>query len=725
MLGIVIGLGAALLSLMPYASLLEEKIGLGLLFTLRGERQPPTEVVIVGIDRESANLLAVSAPAEQWPRRLHAELIRRLHEAGAELVGFNVFFSGSQPEDDAELAAAMRESGAVVLADYLRLKPLQGGVYVESLEEPAAALAQAALATAPFLLAQGEEADKFLIRYGESGDHPTLPLALFRLFAGKRLGGELQDLARAGGIALPADRPAASLAGLAPLFAELEDLFGRQPESRALLLRQAGERPLPPGQQAWLRALLMATAKENTRYFDHYGAAGAIPRIAYHRLLRPPKDGTGPDLRGKIVLVGFDEDFQADKSADLYFSPFSAVSSLELAATAVANLLEGDGLQPLFGRWSQFAWLLGWGYALGLLSSLALRPGVLGITLLAATYLLAAQWLFGAYHLWMPLILPMLWLFPLGTVGCLLNNYLTRSRENQQIHSVISRFIPEEAAKQMEKGKDGGHWESKLSFGVCLATDAGQYTSLAEKMKPMELGELMNEYYTSLFPAVRCNGGWVSDVTGDAMMAVWSVPAEHNDIRVGALRAALDIRQAVETFQDSRQVLLPVRMGLHCGEMRVGFVGGKEHGAYRAVGDTVNTAARLEGLNKLLGTRILVSEPLIRGLAGFVTRPMGSFMLAGKSRPVAVHELIAPLGEAAPECLAMIARFSEALALFQAAQWQAAATAFEALAQQYPDDGPTRFYSKTARANAADPQATPELAAIAVSKPTPGTLAGL
>lgn len=207
------------------------------------------------------------------------------------------------------------------------------------------------------------------------------------------------------------------------------------------------------------------------------------------------------------------------------------------------------------------------------------------------------------------------------------------------------------------------------------------------------------------------------------MMAIWTIPKPTTDIRIGALRAALEILHAVDSFQNQRHVKLPIRMGLHCGEMRVGFVGGKENGAYRAVGDTINTSARLEGLNKLLGTRILVSMPLIEGVEGFVTRPMGSFMLAGKAHPVNVHELIAPIEESEPCLTGRVVRFAEALALFQAGEWDGAAKFFDILSHDFPDDGPSQFYAKTARANANNPLATPDLAAIQVGKSPPGTLA--
>ncbi len=724
MFGLTLGLSMALLSLLPYFSLLEEKLGLGLLFAMRGKLNPPSEVVIVNIDRESANLLSVAEDPKEWPRRLHAQLIRRLKELGAELIGFNIFFGTPQPLDDAEMADAMKDARVVVLANYLRLKHLQGDAYIESLEEPPEILGKSALATVPFLLAQGEETDRFLIRFGENADQPTLPLVMLRLFVLKQYGKELEGLLVGNGheAEMSIGLPIRPLSEHAPYFAALDKKFYAQSQLLNLTIQRLHEMHLSPTLHDSMMSLIETLYGENTQFFNHYGEAGTISRIPYHRLLLSKEGDEKPDLHGKLVLVGFDEDFQSDKSGNIFFSPFSSVSSLELVATSIGNLLNHDQIHPVLGRWGQFAWLLFWGSLLGWFSMKKLKLGLASIMLLSIAYLFTARWLFIDFSLWLPLILPIFWIFPLAMFGCLVDNYVMRSRENRKIHSVISRFIPDEATNRT-LGSDEDHWESKVSFGVCLATDAGQYTSLAETMKPMELGELMNDYYSALFPAVRQNGGWVSDVIGDAMMAIWTVPVSKIDIRHGAMCAALDILRAVDIFQSQRNVSLPIRMGLHCGEMRVGFVGGKENGAYRAVGDTVNTSARLEGLNKLLGTRILVSMPLIDGLQGFLTRPMGSFMLAGKAHPVYVHELISPLGESEEWLREMILHFSEALTLFQMGDWDAAADAFESLSQEYPEDGPTQFYARTARANADNPLATPDMVAIKVSKSPPGALA--
>jgi len=214
-------------------------------------------------------------------------LIRRLHAAGAELVGFNIFFSAPSPWKTPKWPPPCAKAARWCWQNYLRLKHLQGDAYVESLEEPPGVIAQSALATAPFLLAQDEEADRFLARYGESGDHPTFPLALLRLFVMKKLAGELDGVLRESGP--PAgNTPAPSLqqAELAAFFAGLENWLELQPESRGPASPAFAGASLAPGQKAPLRSLIETLTGENTRYFNHYGRPApspASPTIACSR----------------------------------------------------------------------------------------------------------------------------------------------------------------------------------------------------------------------------------------------------------------------------------------------------------------------------------------------------------------------------------------------------------------------------------------------------------
>jgi adenylate cyclase len=152
---------------------------------------------------------------------------------------------------------------------------------------------------------------------------------------------------------------------------------------------------------------------------------------------------------------------------------------------------------------------------------------------------------------------------------------------------------------------------------------------------------------------------------------------------------------------------LPTRIGLHSGQMLLGNVGAIDHYEYRATGDIVNTATRLENLNKHLGTRILASAEVLHGLTGLVTRPLGRFLVVGKSRPVDVLELIGRAAESTPDTAEHAARFAAGLAQYRAQSWKQALECFEACLAASPEDGPARFYAGLCQRYAESPPEGP------------------
>src|SRR5262249_3777314 len=156
----------------------------------------------------------------------------------------------------------------------------------------------------------------------------------------------------------------------------------------------------------------------------------------------------------------------------------------------------------------------------------------------------------------------------------------------------------------------------------------------------------------------------ISDIRGDGVMCVWSGPACSPSACHSAVGAALEFLEFVEKFNlrhpDER---MPTRIGIHSGSALIGLVGGAGRYASTIVGDVANTGSRVEGLNKQLGTRLLASEEVLRELAGFVMRPVGEFLLAGKSEPTRVAEV---LGRAADlDAVVLASNFAEAFKLFQ------------------------------------------------------------
>jgi adenylate cyclase len=147
------------------------------------------------------------------------------------------------------------------------------------------------------------------------------------------------------------------------------------------------------------------------------------------------------------------------------------------------------------------------------------------------------------------------------------------------------------------------------------------------------------------------------------------------------------------TFEKENDRELPTRIGIHAGFLSLGNVGHDlYHLEYRPLGDVVNTAQRLEALNKRLGTRILVSEEVLGQLAGFIFRPLGRFTLAGKEQPVAVCELIGRTTDVEPHKLQLCQQFERALATFHTRAFDEAADLFQQLSANGESDDPALFF---------------------------------
>ena len=136
--------------------------------------------------------------------------------------------------------------------------------------------------------------------------------------------------------------------------------------------------------------------------------------------------------------------------------------------------------------------------------------------------------------------------------------------------------------------------------------------------------------------------------------------------------------------------------------MVLGHVGAMDHYEYRAVGDIVNTASRIEGLNKRFGTRILASDDVLIGLDDFLTRRLGTFLLLGKSKPLVIHELICRRDEASERQRSVVALFAEGVAAYEDRRWREAREAFDACLRE-GDDEAVRFYLSACSENPRDP----------------------
>lgn len=699
LLGLAVGAIGATLSVTPPALLAEQSGGLHWLFALRGARPAPPPVAVISIDRQSAAALGLPADPARWPRSVHAQLVRALVAAGVRGIVFDVFFAEpGVAADDAALAAALREAGNVVLTGRLNKqfvalgRPGEPGAEAITVEvqPPAEPIGSAAFAIAPFSLpAWPAKLSQFWAFQEDAGDRPTLPVAALHGYAGPAAA----LLAREAGL---------EGAGNDALMQALRDRCRADPAwARALVARLRQRAASTPGDRDLALATRLAEvyAGPASYFLNFHGPPLSVATVPYASVIRgeAPRatDGRAVDLRDAVVFVGYAARRQPDQR-DSFYSPFSLdtglnLSGVEIAATATANLLENRPLRPL-GTPAMLALLLAFGGLLGVVCRLLPgSPGIAAGLVSATLYLLGARAAFSAADLWVPVIVPVFVQTALAVVGALLLQFRHAREQRELIGAALGRYVPSAVVDRLAEEGARSAARVEVVHGTCMATDAAQYTSLAETLAPADLGELMNAYYELLFAEVEATGGQVSDVVGDAMMAIWASSRTGRGTQEGACRAALEIDAALarRTVAGERAAL-PTRIGLHTGDIRLGEIGARQHREYRAVGDIVNTAARIEGLNKLLGTRVLASAGTLTGLEGFVTREVGTFLLAGKSLPLVIHELRAAPG-AVPSSVP--AEFAAGLAAFRAGRWAEAERTFAACLAACPADGPSRYYA--------------------------------
>lgn len=708
--GAVIGLLGLALSFFPTVHDLEEDLGLGLLFKLRGAVKAPAEVLVVSMDRESSERLNLSPNPDRWPRSVHAALINRLAQLGARVIVFDVYFiEPRSAADDASLAKAIHEARNVVLAEALRREevtlPDAEHVIVRPLKtlEP---ISQAAFATAPFVL------PRFPIRVSQywtfqtsAGDWPTFPVVAFQLYAlpvYPQFGELLARVDRAQAAKLPKNAAAEIRArGAARFMRAIREIFEGDPKLADKMiaeLEHAGVRDAT--QHRLLRSLIRMYGGENERYLNFYGPPRTVRTIPYYKALRLGEiaDGEAPvDLNGKTVFVGFSEILLAERQ-DSFHTVFSQangvfISGVEIGATAFANLLEDSPVRPL-GATAYILLILTWGLVVAFICRATGTIGAaVSTVLLDGLYLGLVDYQFTVHAAWYPVVTPMFQGL-CGFAGAMLLNYFEVNKERQNIRSALGYYVPSEVVNQLAQNIVDIRRGGQTVYGACLFADAAGYTNLSEKMGAQELSDLMHRYFETTFEPIKQNDGFVVELKGDSILALWKGPQPDARIGTRACTAALGLAKAVARFNRTLVGLtLPTRIAVHAGEIFLGNIGAGDHYEYGITGDTVNTAARLDGLNKFLGTEILVSAE-VSGLDGFLKREAGAFLLKGKAQAVVVYELLGAAEEAADTQRNACLMFAQGLSAFRQRAWKDAETSFNQCVELLGEDHLASFYLK-------------------------------
>ena len=278
--------------------------------------------------------------------------------------------------------------------------------------------------------------------------------------------------------------------------------------------------------------------------------------------------------------------------------------------------------------------------------------------------------------------------------------------EKTRIRQMFQQYLPPAVVKELIRNPELLALGGEERVATMLFSDVQGFSRVAEGLAPTQLVALLNEYLTVMTDVVVEHGGIIDKYLGDALMAEFGVPVPVDDHAVRACRAALRMRDELARLRQGWKARgmpeLHARIGINTGRVLVGNLGSFRMMDYTCMGDHVNLASRLEGVNKEYGTQILVSELTWKLVEShFVGREIDRVRVVGREEPVAIFELVAVREAAVSEdTTALLAGFAEALALCRDRKFGAALDAFEALHQRFPDDGPTAVYLERSRKNA-------------------------
>jgi adenylate cyclase len=398
-------------------------------------------------------------------------------------------------------------------------------------------------------------------------------------------------------------------------------------------------------------------------------------------------------LKDAIVVWGVNLSGQKD----IVTTPISGrFRGPEFQATVVDNLLNGGGRLLVPCAWRAALLLLvlvgvgAWAPATHrrlaphlIVFAAALFVGAVGVAGFAA------GWVFDLATPWLGLLFTAAAAFTL--------RWATEGRYNRWLESAFGRYLSPSVIGALKSDPGLLALGGRRREVTILFSDVAGFTQASRRLTPEQLVQLLNEYLQMHGQAVFDHDGLIDKFIGDAVMAIYGDPVPFPDHAVKACRSALAVQEGLPALEPLWRSLgldaFKVRVGLNSGPASVGNMGSRDRLSYTAMGDTVNLASRLEGANKVFGTRILIGpQTWEQARDAMLCRPLGRVQVVGYDAPVPVHELVASLDRATDEQKAHVAAFVRAQDAARAGDRAAALAALDECDRIVPGSGPVAWF---------------------------------
>jgi adenylate cyclase len=602
-LGLSVSLITSLVSYMGYLQSFEAK-ALDFLLWLRGSVKSP-EIVLVQIDDQAFSRLGEKQPL---PRSYIAGLIDVLGRSGAKVIGVDIEFKvKTNPRDDAMLLKAIQDASDNGLS---RVVPV-------------------------FVVRPEKEVNGRMLYSRAPFFSPTLPVLSGFANAPIDPDGVFRQLPLA--VRASDGKTLASLA-LAVL-ARYAGYDGARLEAE---MNRGGEvtLKLPEWDKFQGRLLPEPTALSfaideqwKINFAGAEGSFAAIPSDLVFQISKM-KAALAEDnpFRNKIVLIGA----SFGDSRDFFATPRGLMAGVEIHANIIHTILSRAQIMPA-RRWVAVALSLVFTLVMSLLLTFfrPLTATIVSLTAIPLVLIPLSYLAFARLGVWVDFVVPLVairW-------GASIADYM----EARHVRRSLGQYVDDEVADQIvdqDESLSGRTREATVFF-----TDVRNYTTLCEGLPPERVVRLLNELFAMMSKSIAAHGGCIVDFVGDAVLAAFGAHKESPSHAADAVATALEVQEQLDRLNGDWQKRsiprLQIGVGIHSGEVLAGIVGSGERKKFGVTGDTVNTGSRVEGLNKELGTSILITRETLARLDGkFLVQSHGEVKVKGREKPVEVFEVV-------------------------------------------------------------------------------------
>ncbi|MCA9384524.1 MAG: adenylate/guanylate cyclase domain-containing protein [Candidatus Magasanikbacteria bacterium] len=592
-------------------------------------REPDSRLLVVAIDDASLSRIG----RWPWDRSVHAELVRRLSNAGARVIALDINFpENSTPESDAELARAIQQAGNVVLPIELSNVVIQDGQYVQE--------------------GQSVKPISSILGVASASGFTNLPLDSDNVARRLPVSVNEKDGSQIYGFAAEALR----IARLVPALNEI-------PTDRS------------------------------KRFIINYpGQPGVLPRLSAADILQGSADLSV--VKDKIVFVGATARDLHDEQL-VPTSGGIPMSGVEIHASIADTLLTRLWLKDASFIANALSLLMG--ILLIGFSAFLLRPrySVIALIVIIFGYITAGFLLFDKGIL-LGLFWPVVAVIA-AYMGASVYRFVASEQDKSEIKQIFGRYVSPSVVESLMMDPSKIRLGGERRRMTVLFSDLRGFTTLSESLTPEQLVEVLNMYLDEMTKIVFAEGGVLDKYIGDAVMAFWNAPMTQEDHAARAVRCSLAMKKRLQEMNEQKLfpngVQLRVGIGMNTGEMVVGNIGSSLRHDYTVIGDSVNLASRTESLCKDYGSEIIVTKNTLDELQGqFLQRELDQVAVKGKTEPVKIHEIINVMSQATDAEKERAVRYSDALSLYYQSRFSEARRLFNEFLELYPSDVPAKLF---------------------------------